>query len=226
LVTFIKNYLKEIGHPEIVIEWHGHRDMGNDLENAMMAISAGATRIHTVPRGIGERAGNTQLEAVLLNAKAILEENNQQGPWHMEKITQVLDTYNQIVRVPVPKHGPLSENSFSTTLGIHTDAMSKADRLADEADKLGEHDVAKRLRRIRETVYSAVDPGAVGRQNEVGVGPLSGSSTVRYYVSLNHPDYDMSKLTEETVRKILLTAKNLGRKLTPYEFEDILKKGD
>jgi 2-isopropylmalate synthase len=224
LVTFIKNHLKEIRHPEIIIEWHGHRDVGNDLANAMMAISAGATRIHTVPRGIGERAGNTQLEAVLLNANAILEENGRKGPWNVEKLAHVLDTYSQVVHVPVSKHGPLNENSFHTTLGIHTDAMNKAGQLANEADIIGEHEVAKKLRITRETVYSAIAPEAVGRKQEVGVGPWSGSSTVRLAYSLAH-DNSQNQLSEEIIQKVLSTAKSLGRELTPIELENLFQNG-
>jgi isopropylmalate/homocitrate/citramalate synthase len=224
LITFIKNHLEEIGHPEVSIEWHGHRDMGNDVQNAMMAISAGATIIHTVPRGIGERAGNTQLEAVLLNANTILEENGQKGRWNLKKLSHVLDTYNQMVHVPVSKHGPLNENSFHTSLGIHTDAINKASQLAQEADAMGEHEVAKRLRITGETVYSAIAPESVGKRQEVGVGPWSGSSTVRLAYSLSH-NRDQNHLTEEKIKYILSTAKSLGRELTPVELNNLFQNG-
>ena len=57
LITFVKGIVEESGQ-DVGIDWHGHRDRGLGLANAMAAIEAGATRIHGSAMGVGERTGN------------------------------------------------------------------------------------------------------------------------------------------------------------------------
>ena len=51
------------------IDWHGHRDRGLGLINSLVAIEAGATRIHATAPGVGERTGNTEMDLLLVNLK-------------------------------------------------------------------------------------------------------------------------------------------------------------
>jgi len=66
IVKFVKRCLKEFGGENIAIDWHGHRDIGFSEVNVMTAISAGVSRVHLVPWGYGERAGNSSLEVFLI----------------------------------------------------------------------------------------------------------------------------------------------------------------
>ncbi|MEC7232979.1 MAG: 2-isopropylmalate synthase, partial [Planctomycetota bacterium] len=65
LIAFVKGIAEERG-VEVGIDWHGHRDRGLGLINALVAIEAGATRSHGTARGVGERAGHTAMDLLLV----------------------------------------------------------------------------------------------------------------------------------------------------------------
>lgn len=215
IVRFVRTVLQELGMPHVPLEWHGHRDMGNDVANAFAAITAGASRIHVVARGIGERAGNTQLEAVLLNCAAILREASLSSPWKLDHLYPALCSYDALTGLPEPDHGPLGRRSHSTSLGIHTAAMLKAEQLATEAREAGEPDLAARLHESAQQIYTAVNPALVGRQQTICIGPWSGTSTVRLaYAQLGG---DPNTLSDTVITAILRIAEAQGRELSCHE---------
>ena len=66
VVRFIATVVEECGGG-VGIDWHGHRDRDLAMANSLAAIESGATRIHGAAIGIGERVGNTPMEALLVN---------------------------------------------------------------------------------------------------------------------------------------------------------------
>ena len=58
LVRWVRGVVTELGHPDTVIDWHGHNDRGLGLGNALSAIEAGADRVHAYRFGpaVGRRA--------------------------------------------------------------------------------------------------------------------------------------------------------------------------
>jgi 2-isopropylmalate synthase len=221
LVSYVKGVLNEIGANDVLVDWHGHRDLGNDVGNAMAAIAAGADRVHTVARGIGERSGNTQMEAVMLNLNMIMAEEGLNVPWDLSRLSDVVEAYGIMVKVPAPEHGPMSKRSRKTSLGIHTAAILKAMDLAREAAQLGKNELSQKLGEMAQTIYSAVDPNLIGRKHEISVGPWSGSSTVRLAVLTMGGD--PKKLAESEIQRVLDTAKQLGRELTVNELQGLLE---
>lgn len=221
IVKFTRNVLEDMGAGDVLIDWHGHRDMGNDIANAMTALAAGANRIHTVARGIGERAGNTPLEAMVLNFDRILEEHGQRIKYNTIKLSQVLEEYSKLVKLNNPSHGPLSERAFRTSLGIHSDAINKALSLSQEAYAKNQPELGKRLEDMSRRIYTAVDPQSVGRKHEIMVGPWSGKSTITLAAKLNL-GVEPETISEEQIEHIQKTAKGLGRELTNKELKRLL----
>lgn len=217
IVRFVRDILGEMGANDVLIDWHGHRDTGHGLANAMTAISAGADRIHVVARGIGERAGNTSLEGILVNSTNILEEAGMQNPWKIKKLSTILKMYSQIVNNPSPIHGVLADRAFTTSLGIHTAAMLKAEQLAIEAREAGDFELADRLEAMSRKIYSAIDPESIGREHEITISPWSSPSTVQLACLVRGGDPNL--LTDNTITRILNTAENLGRELSEAELE-------
>jgi 2-isopropylmalate synthase len=220
IVRFVKKVLDETGAKHIKLDWHGHRDIGNDVSNTMTALAAGVDRVHTVARGVGERAGNTQMEAILLNCTAILKEAGMEVPWKMKELSKVLSMYGKLVKESTPVHGPLAERSYKTSLGIHTAAMLKAEKLAHQAQSLGDEELANKLNMMARNIYSAVDPHQVGKKPEISVGPFSGVSTVKlaYLARGGKP----GQLSPTTTKHVLTTAKKLGRELSTEELDNLL----
>ncbi|MFR9676965.1 hypothetical protein [Streptomyces sp. TR06-5] len=218
LVRFVRDELEALGAPEVKLDWHGHRDLGNALCNAMSAAAAGADRIHVVSRGVGERSGNASLEEVVLNLAAIREESGLPVPWKMTQLLRLISHYQEMVGVATPEHGVLGERYSHTSSGIHTDAILKAYGLADQAEQDENFARAAKLREMARTVYSAVDPATVGGTQSVGVSPWSGQSAVK--LAYMNSGRDPRKLSSDTVNRTLERASDLGRELTSDELEE------
>ncbi|MFE7710987.1 hypothetical protein ACFU6I_35650 [Streptomyces sp. NPDC057486] len=218
LVRFVREQLDALGVPEMQVDWHGHRDTGNALGNAMAAVAAGASRIHVVSRGVGERSGNASLEEVVLNFAAIEEEAGLPVSWDMSQLLRLITCYQEMVGVAPPEHGVLGKRYSHTSSGIHTAAILKAHHLADRAREAGNAELEGALREMSRTVYSAVDPAAVGGVPSVAVSPWSGASSVKLACMLS--GRDPGELSPETVEGLLARANELGRELTPEELEE------
>lgn len=219
IVRFVKEVLADL-HTSVPVDWHGHDDLGNGVANAMVAIAAGADRIHTVTRGLGERAGNTRLEGVLVNIDQILKNTQIKNPWNMRLLSELITTYTEITKSRGLQTGPLGDRAFHTSLGIHCAAMLKALALSKEAREFGEDDIADALTNMYNTIYTAVNPLSVGRQHEIGIGPWSGDATVRLAYSLMGGNGD--ELTQQDIQNILKKAKDIKRELTKEELEQML----
>ncbi|MGN9810958.1 hypothetical protein ACTMSW_16555 [Micromonospora sp. BQ11] len=217
LCRFIRQLLDELGTPDMKLDWHGHRDTGNALGNAMMAISAGANRIHVVSRGVGERSGNASLEEVVLNLAAIQQEGGLPVSWNMSELLGLISFYQEMVGVVTPDHGVLGKRYSYTSSGIHTDAILKANALADNARKAQDFPLEAKLRTMARTVYSAIDPATVGGTYSVGVSQWSGTSSVK--LACLQSGRDPEKLSPERIDEILSHAKGLGRELEGEELE-------
>lgn len=219
IAAFTRRTLDELGAKHVKLEWHGHQDTGNAIANAMLAIAAGASRIHVVARGIGERAGNVPLEGIALNINSILEEAGRPCPWKMSTIFDVLKCYEEMAEVPAPAFGMLARRYNHTTLGIHADALLKAHLLAAKAAEFGRYELAHQLRDMARRIYSAVDPESIGDQMSVGVSPWSGQNTVKLAYLLCGGDPD--SLHAEEINRILNAAKERGRELDLPELRQI-----
>ncbi|OGG04940.1 hypothetical protein A2Z33_06620 [Candidatus Gottesmanbacteria bacterium RBG_16_52_11] len=215
IIRFSRDVLTAVNAPNVALEWHGHNDLGNGQANAMTALGSGVRRIHCVARGIGERAGNTRLESVLLTAGEILHEHRKPVPWRMRRLHDVLSAYSDLTKMPEPQHGAMGKRAFATSLGIHSAAILKAEELYDEAKRRKMKQLAIRLKKMSQTIYSAVDARRVGRKQEIHVGPWSGKSTVR--LALRYMSYTKWKPDDKTIDLVLTTAKQLGRELTDME---------
>ena len=67
LIRFVKREIIDASGESVKLDWHGHRDRGLGLANALAAIEAGADRIHATAMGIGERVGNVEMDLLLVN---------------------------------------------------------------------------------------------------------------------------------------------------------------
>lgn len=223
LVRFVREELQALGASDVKLDWHGHRDTGNALGNAMAATAAGVDRIHVVARGVGERSGNASLEEIVLNLSAIAAEAGISTPWEMSKMLDLLSCYEDMVGVTAPEHGVLGKRYSHTSSGIHTDAILKAHGLADKARESMDFVLEGKLREMSSTVYSAVNPATVGGTQSVSVSPWSGQSTVR--LAYMNSGGDPQKLTSDAVERTLALANRLGRELTPEELEESCMEG-
>jgi len=118
----------------IPIEIHCHGDLGmavgNSIAGAKGAIDGGQDAyINTTINGIGERAGNADLVAVILAAtksKGFAEKYPLAGKIKLSKAYKIAKFASYAFRVPIPKNQPgVGENAFAHASGIHADGVLK-----------------------------------------------------------------------------------------------------
>jgi len=195
LVEFIKNEVIAPSGEEVGIDWHGHRDRGLALANALEAITAGATRIHGTALGIGERCGNTEMDLLLVNLKLF--------GVHDADLT-VLPEYCQLAaeacQVPLSHSYPIvGRDAFRTATGVHAAAIVKAEAKGDAW--------------LADRIYSGVPASVVGRRQRIDIGPMSGMSNVRHWLRTHGYDADDDALADRVFR----AAKRTDHTLTPDE---------
>ncbi len=122
-IAYLKNNVSNID--KAVISCHCHNDLGLATANSIAGVISGARQIECTINGIGERAGNTSLEEVVM----IMRQHRQLGFFTNIQTTQ-LNPLSRLVadtmRVPVqPNKAIVGGNAFSHSSGIHQDGFLK-----------------------------------------------------------------------------------------------------
>jgi 2-isopropylmalate synthase len=200
LVSWVKKFLAETG-ADLGIDWHGHRDRGLDLANTLAAIEAGASRVHGTALGIGERVGNTPMEQLLVNLNLLGMRHD-----NLSSLQGYVDSVSAATSVPVPANTPvIGRDAFRTATGVHAAAIIKAQKKGD--------------RWLTDYVYSGVPASLIGRNQEIEIGPMSGSSNVIFYLSQRG-----IVASHELIQTVLLAAKESNRILQEPEILAIVRR--
>jgi 2-isopropylmalate synthase len=115
------------GVERAIISVHCHDDLGMATANTLAALRAGARQVEVTMNGIGERAGNTSLEEVVM---ALATRGDQFGHgWTRIKKERLVPTsrlVSMLTGVPVqPNKAIVGANAFAHEAGIHQDGMLK-----------------------------------------------------------------------------------------------------
>lgn len=121
----IKNLIRNLTGivPDLDIDFHGHNDLGMATANSITAVEAGARALSVTVNGIGERAGNTALEEVVMALKIHYNMCN-----HIDstKIFNLCNNVSSITRRPIPLDKPIvGMNAFRHETGIHVSGLLK-----------------------------------------------------------------------------------------------------
>lgn len=139
---------------EAVLSFHGQDDLGMATANALAAITAGARQVEVAVNGIGERAGNTAFEEVVMALHvhgSRLGVHTDVDPGGIAPLSRLVEASSGI-EVP-PNKAVVGGNAFRHASGIHQDGVLK----------------------FRQN-YEVIDPAAIGhsRGTEIVLGKLSG----------------------------------------------------
>jgi 2-isopropylmalate synthase len=197
LVRFVIEEIVEPSGEDVGVDWHGHRDRGFGLANALAAVEAGATRVHGTSLGVGERCGNTEMDLLLVNLVLL-------GA-HEADLT-VLPEYCELtaraLQVPLVHSYPVvGKDAFRTGTGVHAAAIVKAKGKGDAW--------------LADRVYSGVPASMVGRRQRIEIGPMSGLSNVKFWLSEHGRDPD----DEALCTRLFEAAKHTDHTLTEEELE-------
>jgi 2-isopropylmalate synthase len=136
------------------LSFHGQDDLGLATGNALAAVEAGARQLELTANGIGERAGNTSLEEVVvalrLHRDALGADTriDTRGLWPLARLVEARSG----LRV-APNKAIVGRNAFRHASGIHQDGMVK-----------------------ERSTYELFDPAAIGHPggSQIVLGKLSG----------------------------------------------------
>ena len=198
ITKFVRDLVTRKGK-DTGVDWHGHRDRGLALCNAVAAYYAGADRIHGTVLGIGERVGNPPIDLVMVNFRmaGVIEQDLSTLPQYVQKVSEACD-------VPIPDNYPVfGPDAFRTATGVHADAIVKA-------YKRGDSWLANRI-------YSGVPADMFGLKQIIEVGPMSGKSNVRFWLA----QHDI-EATDERVDAVFAAAKKSHHTLTDEEILAVL----
>ncbi len=194
-------YLKENvkGIEKAILSCHCHNDLGLATANSISGVINGARQIECTINGIGERAGNTSLEEVVMILK--------QHPYlnlDTNINTQLLFSTSKMVSenmgmVVQPNKAIVGDNAFAHSSGIHQDGVIKH----------------------RET-YEIIDPKDVGvTDSAIVLTARSGRAALAY--RSKKVGYELSKDQLDEVYTMFLTYADRKKEVVDEDIHEIMK---
>lgn len=113
-------------HDGITVSVHCHDDLGLATANTLAGIRAGARQAEVTVNGIGERAGNTSLEEVVMALKTrhpVFGLETGIETQQLSRISKLVSNYTGIL--VQPNKAIVGSNAFAHEAGIHQDGMLK-----------------------------------------------------------------------------------------------------
>ena len=200
--NLVKFAIEEIVKPsgeKIRVDWHGHNDRGLAVANSLAAIAAGADQVHACALALGERVGNTPMEAMLVNLRLLgLIDRD------LSRLKEYSETIARATGTVIPPNYPIvGRDAFRTATGVHAAAIAKAHKKDDPT--------------LADTIYSGVPAHLFGLEQVIEVGPMSGRSNVVYWLAKRG-----IPAGDEAVDRILAAAKQSSRILNESEIRALV----
>ncbi len=195
-------YLKENvkGIEKAVISCHCHNDLGLATANSIAGVMNGARQIECTINGIGERAGNTALEEVVM----ILKQHPYLG-LDTNINTQLLYDTSHMVRdkmgmIVQPNKAVVGDNAFAHSSGIHQDGVIKN----------------------RET-YEIMNPADVGvSESSIVLTARSGRAALAYRAK--NIGYELTKVQLDAAYGIFLQFADRQKEIIDEDIHQIMKE--
>ena len=197
-IKFLKDNV--VGIHKAILSCHCHNDLGLATANSISGVQNGARQIECTINGIGERAGNTSLEEVVM----ILRQHpylNLDTKINSQKLYETSQLVSYSMGMPIqPNKAIVGANAFAHSSGIHQDGVIKK----------------------RET-YEIIDPKDVGvTESSIILTARSGRAALAYRAK--KIGYELDKLQLDKVyEQFLITAdrqKEISDKDLPKIIED------
>ncbi len=124
IITYLYENVSNINNA--IISVHCHNDLGLGVANSIAAIEAGARQVECTINGIGERAGNTSMEEIVMAIKTRSDVFNVHTDINTKQIMATSKLLTHITGVGVqPNKAIVGDNAFAHESGIHQDGVLK-----------------------------------------------------------------------------------------------------
>ena len=147
------------GVPSEFIEWHGHNDYYSSVTNSATSWLYGGSSVNTTLFGIGERVGNTPLEAMVIEYAQI---KGNVKSMNLNVINEIENYFEKELNYNIPSKTPYVGSEFNVTkAGIHADGLLKD-----------------------EEIYNSFDTMKIlGKPPLVAINSYSGISSIAYWIN-------------------------------------------
>ena len=185
LITSIKQNVSNID--QVIISVHCHNDLGLAVANSIAAIKNGARQVECTVNGLGERAGNTSMEEIVM---AIRTRRDHFADVHTDVDTTEIIPISRLVSrtmgMPVAANKAIvGANAFAHSSGIHQDGVIKQ----------------------RDT-FEIINPTVVGLQeSQIILSPRSGRNALRHRLAVLGYDVETEQLDSVYERFLSLADK-------------------
>lgn len=123
----VRAMIDDANVPEDLLEWHGHNDFHKGLSNAVHAWLYGCSVVNGTLLGLGERTGNTPIEALMIEYMSL---RGQSDGMDTLAIKDVAEYFEQELGHRIPDNYPLlGSMSNATSAGIHVDGALKNEEI-------------------------------------------------------------------------------------------------
>jgi 2-isopropylmalate synthase len=114
------------GLRDVVLSVHCHDDLGLAVANSLAGVQAGARQVECAINGIGERAGNTSLEEVVMLLHTRADDLGLRTEVNTREIARTSRLVSRLTGYPVqPNKAIVGRNAFAHESGIHQDGVLK-----------------------------------------------------------------------------------------------------
>ncbi len=193
-------YLKEhvTGIHKAILSCHCHNDLGLATANAIAGIQNGARQIECTINGIGERAGNTALEEVVMIMRqhpSLMLDTNIKSQLLNDTSLMVSRNMGMMVQ---PNKAIVGANAFAHSSGIHQDGVIKN----------------------RET-YEIIDPAEVGvTESSIVLTARSGRAALAY--RSKNVGYELTKTQLDKIYELFLDYADSHKEVTDEGIHEIM----
>lgn len=176
---------------KIPLDVHCHNDFGLAVPNSLAAVEAGAEQVQVTINGLGERAGNADLEQTVMSLHALYKVKTNIKYEYLTETSHMLEKFSDIT---LPPNFPIvGKNAFAHESGIHVHAVLK-----------------------RAETFEPLRPEVVGQRRRIVIGKHTGRHSVK--TALDVLGYSVS---EKQLLEITQRIKELAEKKKRVYDEDI-----
>jgi homocitrate synthase NifV len=185
-------FLEEVDMP---VEIHAHDDYGLAVANALASCEAGSEYVSTTVNGLGERAGNSSLESVIMSLVKLYRQPN---TFKTSRIIEISRFVEKASGIPVPVNRSIvGGHMFTHESGIHVDGVLKFSY-----------------------TYESFSPDEIGASRRIVVGKHSGKHAIWDKLREMGIEVDKKQLME-IVDAVKTNAEEKKRSLTDEELKTI-----
>ena len=194
-IKYLNEHVDAFAAGRSILSTHCHNDLGMATANTVSGVLNGARQVETTINGIGERAGNTAMEEVVMTFK-LHPDLGIETNINTQKIYPTSRMVSSLMNMPVqPNKAVVGRNAFAHSSGIHQDGVLK-----------------------NASTYEIMDPKMVGiDDNAIVLTARSGRAALKHRLSVNGINIEGEKLD-----KVYQDFLNLADKKKEITDDDIM----